>query len=585
MRVIAKAELRIQSHLYTNFIEYFFRMKSALFFTLSFFLSSISCFAQNTEYVYNKNEVHFYGLDFSHAHMIGEDFDRADKIVQHYFKSWNDLLFTEKSKYNIEKHFDFKKAYYHTQYLEKSNEDVDPYELRINGTHKIERAKIFESIRNYDFPEDEGLGMVIFVETFNEYSDQSSLYYVFFDLESRDLILIQPMVGESGGAGFRNSWANSIYFTMKKWKETTYRGVVMDKIALLPEPDRSKYFNKVQDEFHKDDIDYFVHKVEKILNKKDIEFWGPNYYKALAVPSNAVFVRREKQVPETIVIEDQKVVLPEAELVIPPYISPVDINIPTGTGLKANRYAFIIGNEDYQSYQPTLSKESNVDYANHDAEVFKQYAEKVLGVPSENIVYLLDAKIVEINRGLIKINKAIELSNGNAEVFVYYAGHGFPDQNSKDPYLIPVDVSAGDLKYAFKMSDIYASLTEFESKRITVFLDACFSGGARNQGLMTARGVKIVPKDNYLKGNIVIFTASSGLETAQPYHKEKHGLFTYYLLKKLQESKGNVSYKEMEAYLKEKVGIKAVFVNESEQTPQLNSSPAIGESWQKWKFN
>jgi len=35
-----------------------------------------------------------------------------------------------------------------------------------------------------------------------------------------------------------------------------------------------------------------------------------------------------------------------------------------------NRYALIIGNEDYKSYQTTLSSEQNVDYAVNDATVF-----------------------------------------------------------------------------------------------------------------------------------------------------------------------------------------------------------------------
>ncbi|MBD78972.1 MAG: hypothetical protein CL840_08645 [Crocinitomicaceae bacterium] len=559
-------------------------MKQLIIILIGLYVLGFQSQAQNTEYIYNQNEVHFYGLDFSQSKMIGDDFDQESKIVEHYFRAWNDLLFVERDKYNVERLFDFKKAFYYPRFLDGTNRMVDANSLRTNGSHKIERAKIFEAVRNYNLPQDAGLGMVIFVETFNEYNDESVLYYAFFDIESRDLILIQQMKGETGGVGFRNSWANSIHFTMEEWKRLTYRQIVLDKIALLPQDEQHKFYTKVADEYEKDDVDFFVQRVEKRLRKNNIEMWSDNYYVPLPVPSNAVLAEKPKRPTNT---EIKKDVSAEKPAVVKPsnYVSSVDINIPQGAKKNEYRYALIIGNEDYQSYQPTLSKESNVDYANRDAEVFKRYAEQVLGIPTENIVYLLDAKIVELNRALIKINKAIELSNGKAEVVFYYAGHGFPDQNTKDAYLIPVDVSATDLKYAFKMNDIYKTLTEFESKRITVFLDACFSGGARNKGLMSARGVKIVPKADYLDGNIVIFSASSGNETAQPFHKERHGLFTYYLLKKLQETGGNTSYSDMQGYLKENVGIKAVFVNESEQTPQINSSPAVGEEWKKWKFN
>jgi hypothetical protein len=532
------------------------------------------------EYVYNQDHIHFYGLDFSYSKMIGEDFDNPRRIVNHYFEEWNALLFRERDKYNVAQYFDFKSADYLYGTLTPVNRMVNPQELRTNKTHRIDRAKMFESVRGYELQEQRGLGMVIFVESFNEYTDRCKLYYAFFDLATRDMIILEPMEGETGGIGFRNNWANAIHHTMENWQRKTYRQIVLDKIPLLSEKQKAKYYERVKDEYAKSDIDYFVAKVEKRIRKEGGEIWDANYYKPLPIPSNTQINYRPVATIEKENADPGIKVAP-----IQDYTSPVDVNIPMGPNPKPYRFALIIGNEDYQTYQPTLSKESNVDYANRDAEIFKLYAEKVLGVPSENIVYLLDAKVVELNRALIKINKAIELSNGKAEVFFYYAGHGFPDQNTKDPYLIPVDVSANDLKYAFKMNDIYKTLTQFESKSITVFLDACFSGGARNKGLMSARGVKIKPKEGYLNGNIVIFSAASGTETAQPLHKERHGLFTFYLLKKLQETSGNVNYEELYNYLKENVGIKSVFINESEQTPQISSSPAVGEEWKKWKLN
>jgi hypothetical protein len=36
------------------------------------------------------------------------------------------------------------------------------------------------------------------------------------------------------------------------------------------------------------------------------------------------------------------------------------------------------------------------------------------------------------------------------------------------------------------------------------------------------------------QGNMVVFSAAQGDETAYPNNDEKHGMFTYFLLKKLQ---------------------------------------------------
>lgn len=265
-------------------------------------------------------------------------------------------------------------------------------------------------------------------------------------------------------------------------------------------------------------------------------------------------------------------------------LADVDFDIPEGIEKKLYRFALIIGNEDYSSYQRDLNSEINVDFAERDAKYFKLYCEKVLGVSTENIIYLINAKSIEMDRAIKQINLLSKSTNGKAELIFYYAGHGIPDEKSKEPYLIPVDVSASDLKYAFKLKDIYKSLTEFPNERVTVFLDACFSGGARNQGLLAARGVKIKPKDDLLLGNIVVFSASSGDQSALQYKAKRHGLFTYYLLMKIKETKGDLTYKDLSEFLKEQISIKSVLVNKREQNPQINISPTISEKWLNWKI-
>jgi hypothetical protein len=73
-----------------------------------------------------------------------------------------------------------------------------------------------------------------------------------------------------------------------------------------------------------------------------------------------------------------------------------------------------------------LATESNVDFAVNDAVSFSEYAQKVYLHPKENIILLKNAKAVEMHRAIEKISLLTELSNGNAEVFFYFAGHGFP---------------------------------------------------------------------------------------------------------------------------------------------------------------
>lgn len=263
--------------------------------------------------------------------------------------------------------------------------------------------------------------------------------------------------------------------------------------------------------------------------------------------------------------------------------SDVDENIPQKCSLpNHNRYALIIGNEDYKSHQMGLSSESNVDFAVNDAASFRDYARGIFCIPNENIIYLTNARAVEMHRAIEKISLLIELSKGNAEVIFYFAGHGFPDEVTKEPYIMPVDVSGNDLRFAIKLKDLYEKLSEHPHARLTVFLDACFSGGARNQGLLAARAVKVRPKDEALLGNLIVFSASSEQESSLPFKDQEHGMFTYHLLKKMKESNGNVTYGELSDYIVTEVARRSILINNKPQNPQVNISPQISEDWKNW---
>ncbi len=276
--------------------------------------------------------------------------------------------------------------------------------------------------------------------------------------------------------------------------------------------------------------------------------------------------------------------VPEKQTSITRLPSDVDIDIPQVATPNRNRFALIIGNEDYSTFQNTLQVESDVEFAIHDAQVFREYAIKVLGVPEENIIMRLNAKVVEMMNELKVANSIIKNMKGQAEYFVFYAGHGFPDEQTREPYLIPVDISGSNVEFAIKLSDFYRKLTEFPSKRVTVFLDACFSGGGRNLGLMAARGVKVKPKEGILKGNLVVFSASSGEQSSLPYREKQHGMFTYYLFKKLKETNGEITYNDLSSYLSTEVSIRSAMINNKEQNPETNISPELGERWKGWKI-
>ena len=183
------------------------------------------------------------------------------------------------------------------------------------------------------------------------------------------------------------------------------------------------------------------------------------------------------------------------------------------------------------------------------------------------------------------LENVLKSYEGEAKAIFYYAGHGVPDESSKDSYLLPVDGIGTNVKTGYKLDDLYASLGSLPSQSITVFLDACFSGANRSGEMLVPalRGVVIKANSSAPKGNVVVFSAAQGNETAVPYSDESHGMFTYYLLKKLQETGGNVTYQELSDYIYRNVRQQSSVIGKT-QTPTVIPSSIVGDNWKGWKF-
>ena len=258
--------------------------------------------------------------------------------------------------------------------------------------------------------------------------------------------------------------------------------------------------------------------------------------------------------------------------------SDVDKDIPKGLPLNSKKYALIIGCEDYAKYQTGLDKEVNVDFAANDARVFSEYAEKTLGYPKDQIYLLVDPTSSQIKQNLEKLQKAIEIEKGKAEVLFYYSGHGLPDENTKEPYLIPVDVNGNNPQDGISIVDLYAKLTKSPTLKATVVLDACFSGGARNKELVALKGIKVKPKMDAVQGNLVVFSSSKGTETSAVFKEKQHGYFTYFLLKNLKEFAGARTFNELFIDVNYQVSKEVLKIGKT-QTPDVMPGIEIGEGW------
>ena len=257
--------------------------------------------------------------------------------------------------------------------------------------------------------------------------------------------------------------------------------------------------------------------------------------------------------------------------------SDVDLNIPTTKAKQEKTFAVIIANENYE-------EEVNVDYALNDGIAFSQYCTKALGIPESNVHVRRDATLNNILAEIDWMQNIARAYGEEAKFIFYYAGHGVPDESNGTAYLLPVDGKSSIVATGYSMGKLYEQLNALKAASVTVLMDACFSGAKRGEGMLaSARGVAIKAKAEAPKGNMLVITAAQGNETAYPYKEKKHGLFTYFLLKKLQESKGNITYGELFDYVKRNVAQKSIVVNEKSQTPSVSASGSLATAWEKAK--
>ncbi len=258
--------------------------------------------------------------------------------------------------------------------------------------------------------------------------------------------------------------------------------------------------------------------------------------------------------------------------------SDVDKNIPVTKSVNSNTLALIIANEHY-------NKVTEVASAEHDGEVFAQYCRETLGIPANQVLLFKNATYGNTLSAMNQLKNSVQALGPGTDVIVYYAGHGVPDEKTSEAYMLPTDADPMVIATAYPLSQFYNDLNAMGAANVMVFMDACFSGANRGDGMLAeARGVVLKAKAAAPKGNMFVLSAADGNETALPWKEKNHGLFTYYLLKKLQESKGNASLKEIADYVSTEVKKTASLQLNKPQSPKVNVSGALAGELDKKKL-
>ena len=261
------------------------------------------------------------------------------------------------------------------------------------------------------------------------------------------------------------------------------------------------------------------------------------------------------------------------------------MDIPSSGKPRSDRFALVIGNQNYIYYNDDAKNISDVDFAINDAIAFSEYAHGVLGIERENILTRLDVTAGKLSSAIERMKDLLNNNKDSAELFIYYAGHGVPARSGKDVLLLPSDVLPSDTLSAFPLNKIIMSFSTAKTRRIIIFMDACYSGTGRAAGLLaSARGVKIIPAGFQAPQRSVVFSAAGSMQAAYGYRAKQHGLFTYSLLSKMKQNPG-ITWGELSEKVKQEVENLSIRENGVLQQPEIKISPEMKESWSSIRIN
>jgi hypothetical protein len=277
----------------------------------------------------------------------------------------------------------------------------------------------------------------------------------------------------------------------------------------------------------------------------------------------------------------------------------VDFNIPhIEENLNSKTYALIIAEEEYTAPLP------NCDFATNDGDVLHQYFVHTLGIPTRHVKVLHNAGRQEIyNEGIHWLKDIIKAQSGDVHIIIYYAGHGVSNQKWA-PFLMPsgVDVSkirafrsktgalpedivlkGGDaekiLNQCISLDTLTGWFNRVEALSYTFIIDASFDGIQRSgKPFFTIKKESKRYRTPRVRSDIVIFMAADGDKTAYSFIDQHHGFFTYYILKELKYTRGEITFQDLFNNVTKNQAYESSLQGKL-QEPSMIIGGKLGENW------
>ena len=219
-------------------------------------------------------------------------------------------------------------------------------------------------------------------------------------------------------------------------------------------------------------------------------------------------------------------------------------------------HALVIGNNNYR-FLPKLKTAKN------DAQEVGNILRHDYGF---KVDILTDATRSDI---LLALGSLREEMTKRDNLLIYYAGHGYLDEEADEGYWLPVDAQSDNTVNWVSNSSITSTLKAIPAKHVLIVADSCYSG-------KLARGIHILKKThNYLskisKKRARSVLCSGGLEPViDSGGKGGHSIFASYFIDALKENQDIIIGTELFSKIRRPIMLNA------DQTPEYSDIRKAG---------
>jgi hypothetical protein len=152
----------------------------------------------------------FFGFDFSKAKMIGpEGFNNPKDIKERKIDSWNRQLTNDIKDLAFSVDARNKKVVFDVRPIKKINTEIDYQDLVVYNPKDlalIHSDSVWEQLKKLETDKYKGLGLIYVVDYFSQKEKLAQAYAVFFDIESKAVLMKNSVYGEPDGFGFSDYW-------------------------------------------------------------------------------------------------------------------------------------------------------------------------------------------------------------------------------------------------------------------------------------------------------------------------------------------------------------------------------------------